>query len=206
MIGNGEIWMYGDNSSGQLGIGNNYGFYSVPFKLERLTHKHVIDCDGGYYHSIILTDDGECWTCGSSQYGKLGIGKDRNTKEKANVLQSLIDNGDVVRTISAGGYHSAVSTVTGQVYLFGHGSFGQCAQGSKLENFLSPVKVSMGGVGSAFISQAVAGGWHSLLLENSTALCFGVPFHSKLFEKVQEQGKDSFFDIGVHCHNHTTIL
>jgi alpha-tubulin suppressor-like RCC1 family protein len=129
----GEIWMYGDNSSGQLGVSGNYGFFNVPFKLERLINKRVIDCDGGYYHSIILIDDGKIYTCGSSQYGKLGIGKDRNTKEKANVVQTLVDNGDIVRSISAGGYHSAISTVTGKAYIMGHGSFGQCGQGAKLE-------------------------------------------------------------------------
>jgi alpha-tubulin suppressor-like RCC1 family protein len=197
--------MYGDNSSGQLGVGKNYGFFNIPFKLERMSHKRVIECDGGYYHSIILTDDGEVWTAGASQYGKLGIGKDNNTKEKAHVLQSLKDCGEMARSVSSGGYHSAISTVSGQAYLFGHGSFGQCGQGSKLENFLAPVKVTLGGVGSAFITQAVTGGWHTLLLENSTALLIEHNMHKKLFEKLIDQTGNPHFDVSIHCYIHSTV-
>jgi hypothetical protein len=68
---------------------------------------------------------------------------------------------------------------------------------------LAPVKVTLGGVDSAFISQAVAGGWHTLLLENSTALCVDDSLHKKLQAKLQDQDHDSFFDVDLYCYSHT---
>lgn len=65
----GQAWVCGDNSYGQLGLGDSLTrkvFTQVNF-TERVSQVAT-----GDKHSVLITKKGELWSCGSNYYGQLG--------------------------------------------------------------------------------------------------------------------------------------
>ncbi|MEK7992582.1 MAG: hypothetical protein AAB403_02150, partial [Planctomycetota bacterium] len=65
----GEAWAWGDNSMGQLGLGNRAPQLR-PVVIPEL--KRIQAISGGYAHSLALDADGTVWAWGSNLYGQLG--------------------------------------------------------------------------------------------------------------------------------------
>jgi alpha-tubulin suppressor-like RCC1 family protein len=73
---NNELFVCGDNYSGQLGLGD-YNHRNVYKKLEHNFGKiKNIYCDG--FHNIILNENNELYVCGYNQFGQLGLGDNKN--------------------------------------------------------------------------------------------------------------------------------
>ena len=64
----GFIWLFGENSSGQLGTGNKTKF-NVPQKLHNIPPVHSVSC--GSDHTLIITNDSNLWLCGRNYDGQL---------------------------------------------------------------------------------------------------------------------------------------
>merc|ERR1712054_707826 len=62
----------------------------------------VKDISVGWTHSMILKEDGSCWTTGKNMFGQLGDG---TTDDKSSFVKVVDSN---VKFMSAGGYHSMV--------------------------------------------------------------------------------------------------
>jgi alpha-tubulin suppressor-like RCC1 family protein len=135
--------------------------------------KRVIFAHGSYNHTVFITDDYELWTTGDTGYGRLG----RDTPQQSKIGLGRVDHtllGKRVRSASAGGYHTIVSTDDGEVYACGHSSFGQL--GSRIgeysddTNYPAKVDTSQWMIDNepVYIIQACATGWGSFLLENSS--------------------------------------
>lgn len=71
----GEVYGWGDNGSGQLGI-SNYEDQKLPVKTTLTNIKQI---SVGYYHSIALTEDGKAYVTGRNYEGQLGIGETKNS-------------------------------------------------------------------------------------------------------------------------------
>ncbi|KAN0034990.1 hypothetical protein ACTFIV_001530 [Dictyostelium citrinum] len=75
---NGELFTFGWNGNGQLGIGNiKSTFQSIPKKLDssRLFDGEKIEMvSAGRNHSVALTESGRLYLWGNSNHGKLGNG------------------------------------------------------------------------------------------------------------------------------------
>jgi len=69
-----EVWVWGHNTYGQLGLGHNQDQNS-PLKLNLPNIKHII-CGG--YHTIALTNLNEIWVWGHNRAGQLGLGHNQN--------------------------------------------------------------------------------------------------------------------------------
>src|SRR3989338_9322151 len=82
-------------------------------------NEHFVAACAGYYHMLFLTRSGDVYSCGQASYGKLGRSGLIHEHEGMAKITTLSN----VRTISAGGYHSIVSTYDGTVYGFGHAVF-----------------------------------------------------------------------------------
>lgn len=74
----GDIYAWGDNKHGQLGVDcNEIGFSCVPLKL-RWNFGLIKMIATGWTHSSALTEDGRIFSWGRATYGQLGCGiKDR---------------------------------------------------------------------------------------------------------------------------------
>ena len=67
----GAVYVWGSNSEGQLGLGNNIRQQHTPIKLRWLEPIISICC--GSYHSVMVTKSNEIYAWGSNSYGQLGL-------------------------------------------------------------------------------------------------------------------------------------
>ncbi|KPA14482.1 chromosome condensation regulator RCC1, partial [Candidatus Magnetomorum sp. HK-1] len=72
---NGSVWAWGNNSHGQLGIGESGGGTETDHPEKVLLLTDIIAIDAGYAHSLALQDNGTIWSWGSNINGELGTGK-----------------------------------------------------------------------------------------------------------------------------------
>ena len=109
---NGELYAWGDNSDGQLGIGNTDN-QTKPVKVTGITGKikqliTLKKYDGeaffDYFYVYAITEDGSLYAWGYNGEGLLGVGDkmDRNTPTKVNLpgkIKELMHNSYSVYTI-----------------------------------------------------------------------------------------------------------
>lgn len=75
---NGEIFSFGYNGNGQLGLGNNVN-QANPCKVGGiLTGIHIQQIVCGYAHTLALSDTGNLYAFGANSYGQLGTGNKAN--------------------------------------------------------------------------------------------------------------------------------
>jgi len=66
-----QVWGWGANNYGQLGLGDISGDYHIP--VETLMKDSILVSAGGD-HSLALRNDGTVWGWGLNSYGQLGDG------------------------------------------------------------------------------------------------------------------------------------
>jgi hypothetical protein len=121
LTSSGRVFAWGDNSSGQLGIGTTISSsFPVPVTLGAMITISAIAA--GQAHSLALTPNGQMFAWGSNYSGQLGNGSTTNSSSPVVVLLPM---GTVVTTISGGGSHSLAITSTGQLLAWGANSNGQ---------------------------------------------------------------------------------
>lgn len=114
----GTVWTWGDNTYGQLGIGNRDS-KSVPTQVADL--ENVIDISVGYYDTVAVKQDGSVWSFGYNKYGQLG---DATTSDKIAPTQVLKTDGtpleDIIKV--AGGTDKTIALdLDGNVWVWGYG-------------------------------------------------------------------------------------
>uniref|UniRef100_UPI003590129A RCC1 and BTB domain-containing protein 1 isoform X2 n=1 Tax=Myxine glutinosa TaxID=7769 RepID=UPI003590129A len=113
---NGEVYGWGYNGNGQLGVGNTVN-QPTPCRIASLQGMCIVQVVCGYAHTMALADDGLLYVWGANAYGQLGTGNKVN--QQSPVLLSL----DRERFTEVAACHfanlSAGRTQTGQVYMWG---------------------------------------------------------------------------------------
>ncbi|XP_014916266.1 RCC1 and BTB domain-containing protein 1-like [Poecilia latipinna] len=116
LVDNGEVYGWGYNGNGQLGLGNN-GNQLSPCRLVGLQGVCVQQIVSGYAHSLALTDEGLLFAWGANTYGQLGTG---NKSNQLSPLQILTEKERVVEVAACHSTHtSAAKTQSGHVYMWG---------------------------------------------------------------------------------------
>ena len=127
---NGEIWTWGYNNYGQLGLGNETttikpaqtSIYDVNDETQNL---YAIDVAAGSYHTLILKSDGTVWAAGYNKYGQLGDGTTNNSNT---FIQVKNPNGDGylqnIKAITANNFTSYALSEDGTVYAWGYNGNG----------------------------------------------------------------------------------
>ena len=129
----GDVYAWGNNDSGQLGIGNTTN-QSIPVKINELTNVQNIDFENGSIYAITKTGDVYAW--GSNRAGKLGIGNntDQNVPVKINELSNVED-------IYSGKDYAYAKTMAGDVYAWGNNRAGKLGIGNNIDQNV-PVKIN----------------------------------------------------------------
>ena len=133
-----SLWMWGENSYGQVGNGTNLSVQGTPVKV--LDNVAAVSCGG--YHTAAIKTDGTLWMWGANYLGQLGIGN----LTDSNVPVKVMDN---VLAVSCGGDHTAVIKTDGTLWMFGCNNTCQLGDGwgmdttgkSGFQCRTSPVKV-----------------------------------------------------------------
>ena len=135
MIGKeGEVWVMGLNSSGQLGLGDfDAVVVRAPMVAKLWTEKKktAVKAVVGKNHSLVLFDDGSLSSAGSGVRGALG----RGSRKKSEMLENVPAPGPVnlkskVTDMAAGCDFSLAVTEDGSLYSWGWTEFGKLGQGT----------------------------------------------------------------------------
>ena len=154
----GTAFVCGKNDYGQLGFESPENV-KVLTKLPRENGQPVLHVCSGYYHTLLLMQNGVVVGFGRNDYGQLGLGHAQPRVHGPHVIASLRDKNVV--NISAGCYHSIAITSNGMLYVFGRNNHGQLGTGDVEEKHLPhPVDDFVG----QRVIQVAAGFYHTIVL------------------------------------------
>uniref|UniRef100_A0A665UKG8 RCC1 and BTB domain-containing protein 2-like n=1 Tax=Echeneis naucrates TaxID=173247 RepID=A0A665UKG8_ECHNA len=159
VLDNGEIYGWGYNCNGQLGLGNN-GNQQTPCRIAALQGVNIIQVACGYAHTLALTDEGLIYAWGANSYGQLGTG---NKSNQALPTQINTDKERMVEVAACHTSHtSAAKTQSGQVLMWGQ-CRGQAVASPHLTHFSTTDDVF-----ACFATPAVT--WHLLSVDSDDYL------------------------------------
>ncbi|KAK3100706.1 hypothetical protein FSP39_024049, partial [Pinctada imbricata] len=123
----GKVYATGYGAGGRLGIGGTDSVAN-PTLLESIQHVFIkkLAVNSGGKHCLALSAEGEVYSWGEGEDGKLGHGN-RSPCDRPRVIESL--RGKEVIDIAAGGAHSACVTANGELYTWGKGRYGRLGHG-----------------------------------------------------------------------------
>uniref|UniRef100_A0A8D3C2G8 HECT-type E3 ubiquitin transferase n=1 Tax=Scophthalmus maximus TaxID=52904 RepID=A0A8D3C2G8_SCOMX len=163
----GEVFSWGDGDYGKLGHGNSSTQKYPKLIQGPLQGKVVVCVSAGYRHSAAVSEDGELYTWGEGDFGRLGkLGHgDTNRVYKPKVVEAL--QGMFIRKVCAGSQSSLALTSTGQVYAWGCGACLGC--GSSEATALRPKLIEE--LATTRVVDISIGDSHCLALSHGTGLC-----------------------------------
>ena len=120
----GSLWMWGDNRTGQLGIGTTESVYS-PVKV--MDDVATVSCGSSYIYgnTAAVKTDGSLWVWGSNYRGQLGLGSNGN----ANQLTPVKVLDDVVDVSVSTWCQTMAVTSDGSLWAWGDNTAGQLGNG-----------------------------------------------------------------------------
>ncbi|XP_006889079.1 PREDICTED: probable E3 ubiquitin-protein ligase HERC4 isoform X3 [Elephantulus edwardii] len=132
-----EVFCWGQNKYGQLGLGLDCNKQSSPQLIKSLLGIPFMQVAAGGAHSFVLTLSGAIFGWGRNKFGQLGL-NDENDRYVPNLLKSL--RSQKIVYICCGEDHTAALTKEGGVFTFGAGGYGQLGHNSTSHE-INPRKV-----------------------------------------------------------------
>ncbi|KAI8481810.1 putative E3 ubiquitin-protein ligase herc1, partial [Branchiostoma belcheri] len=173
----GTVRACGKGSYGRLGLGDSNN--QTTLKKLNFDHRYVIrkisSSKGSDGHTLALTADGEVFSWGDGDYGKLGHGNSSTQKYPKQIQGAL--QGKVVKSISAGYRHSAAVTEDGELFTWGEGDYGRLGHGDSNSKNLPTLVKDITNAG-----QVVCGSSHTIVVsqDGRTVWSFGGGDNGKL--------------------------
>ncbi|EGC31664.1 hypothetical protein DICPUDRAFT_39585 [Dictyostelium purpureum] len=137
-----SVFGLGDNNFNQLGIlnkkqinnqinNNQTGWIDTLQPINYFTEigSNIVFISNGRYHSIFIDSHGKVYSCGSNEYGQLGLAQDIDSSVENGIreitpITFLPSNENFVKS-SSGDFHNLLISNEGRVYSFGSNSYGQ---------------------------------------------------------------------------------
>ncbi|XP_064507956.1 probable E3 ubiquitin-protein ligase HERC3 isoform X1 [Pseudopipra pipra] len=153
----GELFTWGQNAHGQLGLGSQATFIPQAQLVERLKGIPLAQIAAGGAHSTTVSLSGAVYSWGKNDFGQLGLGdtEDRDCPSYVGALEHW-----KTIFISCGADHTAVLSKEGLVCTFGAGGAGQLGHNSTRNELMPRVVAELWG---ARVSQVACGRQHTLV-------------------------------------------
>lgn len=81
----GTLWVWGDHTSGQLGLGRRGASYYSALPIHVPLPEDALQVDGAMY-TLVLLCDGTIWAWGRNYYGEFGDGTNKNRNSPVQVI------------------------------------------------------------------------------------------------------------------------
>lgn len=162
VMDSGEVFTCGDNSSYCCGHGEVGRAIFKPVRVEALKGIPCKQVATGLSFTVILTEEGQVYTCGSNTHGQLGHGDtlDRSTPKK---VESF--NGQVVQ-IAAGASYTFAVTNDGTIHSFGSCT-NFCLGHADQTDELTPRAIQLFNRNNIHVVRVSAGDEHAVALDSS---------------------------------------
>jgi len=121
------VYSWGRGEDGQLGIGDTSD-QNEPTYVDSLRGVGVKQIACGSGHTVVLTGEGEVYTWGRGDDGRLGHG-DNGWKYVPRLTHSL--TGQIVTHVTCGSYHTAAVSSNGDLFTWGGGMYGKLGHGNE---------------------------------------------------------------------------
>jgi len=122
---NGDVYAWGYNAMGVLGIGDTYNRH-VPEPLTELKGKDIVKVSNAFGYGLALCSDGKIFGWGWKDRVLLGAPEIPASKP----FELSLNLGEKIIDIAAGQDHATVITESGKIYTWGMGNYGNLGLGT----------------------------------------------------------------------------
>uniref|UniRef100_A0A674NBB3 HECT and RLD domain containing E3 ubiquitin protein ligase 3 n=1 Tax=Takifugu rubripes TaxID=31033 RepID=A0A674NBB3_TAKRU len=182
------LFTWGQNTSGQLGLGKGEPSKLFPQPLKSLAGIPLAKITAGGDHSFALSLSGAVFGWGKNKAGQLGL---NDIQDRAVPCHIKFLRSQKVVHISCGEEHTAALTKDGGLFTFGDGSWGQLGHGSTANELLPRRVLELMGTE---VSQITCGRHHTLAFAPSSGgvYAFGCNSHGQLGTGVLSADKSPY--------------
>jgi alpha-tubulin suppressor-like RCC1 family protein len=141
-IKKGEIYTWGIGTYGRLGHGNLNSVF-VPTLVEHFRGRFMDKLCLSFFHSVVLSSNGEVWAWGNSKNGRLGVATSYGENQLIPVrvgINSLMGESKII-DIACGYKHGLALAKSGQVFAWGCGVDGKLGLGNILSEEQLPKEI-----------------------------------------------------------------
>jgi alpha-tubulin suppressor-like RCC1 family protein len=166
-----ELWSWGANSYGQLGINSTIGKSTPVTTFVGGANWKSVSC--AYQHTAAIKTDGTLWTWGINTFGQLG---DNTTTRRSTPVTTFLGENNW-KQVSGGGSHTVAIKTDGTLWTWGYNAFGQLGINATTTR-TTPVQV----FGSATNWKQVSGGGsHTVAIKtDGTLWTWGYNYNGQL--------------------------
>ncbi|XP_014250141.1 probable E3 ubiquitin-protein ligase HERC4 isoform X2 [Cimex lectularius] len=153
---------WGNTANGELGLGGIEEQYVLSPRELPFPHAQTVkSISCGKAHTLVVTQNGELYSCGSNDFGQLGHDKTRTKLQLVLGLEAF-----KIKDAQCGENHSLALNYWGEIYAWGDGTHGQLGQAIK--NLPKPKIIRS--IATNFVVQIASGYNHCMALTNKGEL------------------------------------
>ncbi|KAG7474724.1 hypothetical protein JOB18_015331 [Solea senegalensis] len=156
----GHVYGFGLSNYRQLGT-KSIKMCFEPVKLTCFKNSTTswVDFSGGQHHTVCLDAEGQVYSLGRADYGRLGLGQGAEEQSEPTPVKGM----EPARSVACGTAVSFAVTKEGSVYAWGMGTNLQLGTGEE-DDAWSPVKMTGKQLENRAVLMASSGGQHTVLL------------------------------------------
>jgi alpha-tubulin suppressor-like RCC1 family protein len=140
LTSDGNLYMWGYNTYGQLGDGTETSsnqLINITNNFDLAENEMIVSISLGRFHSAALTNLGSVYTWGTNIGGALGNDSSDSSSLPVNITDNFILNeNEMIDSIQISRYYSGVTTNQGRVFMWGYNSAGQVGDGTTTSVYL----------------------------------------------------------------------
>lgn len=202
----GNVYAWGGNEYGQLGVDNDATSIKTPTIVEGLRNKNVVAVAAGRYFSLALTEGGQVYSFGTNDLLQLGYTLEDGVKSSATPTAISNLNSVFITRISAGLNSATAVDINGKAYLWG--SSANCVlgeEGSEKATEL-PFELTSPFLTTTITSSAIAQNHSAFLLNDGTVGFLGKNTYGQYGnEKIDANGSTRFKITNTSAQNVVSI-